>query len=246
MHNKLPPASVQPLAFPAATRFDRIVAKDKILQQSHASAAIKKLLAQQIDRIRCSHELSEDKLNLQSSPAAPKILIIQLELKTNAIDHRLLGTIDKAFGVPVIFELNYQQQIAYAACYRRQMHLIFPSIQQIAYAACYRRRGKKDPQQWVFSDYFITAWVKQNNPTQALPIALSLESLYEQLLGLVLPLSGNGTLEERIETISQIRQLEKEAEKLQSRIKKEKQFNRRVELNRQLRSIMTEIDQLRQ
>jgi len=225
MHNKLPPATVQPLAFPAATRFDRIVAKDKILQQSHASVAIKKLLAQQIDRIRCSHELSEDKLNLKSSPAAPKILIIQLELKTNAIDHRLLGTIDKAFGVPVIFELNYQQQIAYAACYRR--------------------RGKKDPQQWVFSDYFITAWVKQDNPIQALPIALSLESLYQQLLGLVLTLSDNGSLEERIETISQIRQLEKEAEKLQSRIKKEKQFNRRVELNRQLRSIMTEIERLR-
>jgi len=110
--------------------------------------------------------------------------MIQLGLKTATIDRRLLETIDKAFGIPMIFELHYQH------------------------------RRKKDPHQWVFSDYFITAWVKQDNPPQTLPMALSLEFLYQQLLGLVLPLSGKGTLEEHTETISQIRQLEKEAEKL--------------------------------
>ncbi len=226
MNHKLPPATVQPLAFPAATRFDRIVAKDKILQQSRASTVIKKLLQQQLEKIRCTHELTEDKLNLKASQAVPKILIIQLTLKTDTIDSRILATIDKAFGVPVIFELLHHQQCAYAASYRR--------------------RSLTDNSQWVFSDYFITDWVKKASPAQPMPVALSLESLYQQLLGLLLPFAGDSSLEECIETICQIRKLEKEAEKLQSRIKKEKQFNRKVELNRQLRSIMTEIEQLTQ
>jgi len=73
-----------------------------------------------------------------------------------------------------------------------------------------------------------------------------LEALYQQLVSLVLPLTGNALLEERIEKINRIRKLEKEAEKLQSRMKEERRFNRKVELNRQLRSIMTEIEQPRQ
>jgi hypothetical protein len=226
MHPKLPAATMQPLAFPAVTRFDRLVAKDKILQQSRASTGLKKLLQQQIEKIRCTHELTEDKLNLKASKAVPKILIIQLALKTDTIDSRILETIDKAFGVPVIFELLHHEQCAYAASYRR--------------------RSLSDSSQWVFSDYFITDWVNNKNPALPMPMALSLEALYQQLVSLVLPLTGNAPLEERIEKINRIRKLEKEAEKLQSRMKKEKQFNRKVELNRQLRSIMTEIEQFRQ
>ncbi len=73
-----------------------------------------------------------------------------------------------------------------------------------------------------------------------------LKALYQQLVSLALSLIGNDPLEGHIEKINRICKLEKEAKKLQNRIKKEKQFNRQVELNRQFRSIMTEIEQPRQ
>ena len=206
--------------------FDRVVAKDKILKQCGAPTAIKKLFQEQIEQIRCSHELTEEKLNLKSSVAVPKILIIQIFQKTEKFDIRVFEAIDKAFGVPIIFEIIRQGQCSYCACYRR--------------------RNDSDRSKWVFSDYFISDWTAIDFKQVALPVALSMDSLYEQLVRRLLPISSGEQLSELIVRITEIRKREREADKLSYQIKKEKQFNRRVALNRSLNDLKQDLQNLKQ
>ncbi len=213
-----------PIAFPPATSFGRIVAKEKILKQAKATATVKKLFQKQVERIRCSHELTQDKLNLRSSQNVPKILIIQLFLKSADWGIKILETIDKAFGVPVVFELHISDQLSYSACYRR--------------------RSETDARQWVHSDYFFSEWVDAEPRTGSLPVSLDMDSLYDQLVRQLSPLSSDEPLAQLTERIGSIRKRERELERLKSRLKKERQFNRKVEINSEIRTLSAELDRL--
>lgn len=219
MGNQENPA-IQSIAFPSSASFGRIVAKEKILKQAGASAPVKKLFQEQVERIRCSHELTQDKLNLRSSRNVPKILIIQLFLKSSDWDTKILETIDKAFGVPVLFELHLGGQLSYSSCYRR--------------------RSEADASKWVFSSYFLSEWVDAEPREGSLPMSLDMDSLYDQLVRQLSPVSSDEPLAQLTERIDSTRKMERELERLKSRLKKEKQFNRKVEINSEIRTLSAE------
>ena len=101
-----------------------------------------------------------------------------------------------------------------------------------------------DKHRWVVDSYFESEWMAIECERSALPVAVNLASLYEQILRQFLPIPAREkeTLKDHIERANLIRTKEKELGKLQSRINKEKQFNRKVELNKQMRSIKAEIE----
>jgi uncharacterized protein DUF4391 len=227
MMSSFSPSKIQRIAFPPAASFDRVVAKEKIIKMSGATSAIKKLLQEQVERVRCSYELAEEKLNLKASRTVPKILIIQVFLKTENLDQQILKAIDKAFGVPIFFELIRQNQCAYAGCFRR--------------------RNESDKSKWVFSDYFFSDWVAADSKQNTLPVVLSLGALYEQLIRLLIPfpIRQDEPIDELVARIERIKTKENEADRLSSRLKKEKQFNRKVEINAELRNVKREIETLK-
>lgn len=216
---------MKPYKFPQASQFNKIVAKEKIFQKTGVSSAAKSLFKKEIEQIRCIHELTEDSVNLKSSEAIPKILVLQLFLKKELIDVKVLSAIDKAFGVPVVFQLHWQKKIKYAACYRR--------------------RNESDHSKWVFSEYFFSTWINTDGESDKLPIVLSLKKLYETILRQLLPIESKEPLNILIDRVEQIRKIEREAEKVAGRMKKEKQFNRKVEMNRELNELKDEIRSLK-
>ena len=219
-----------PLRFPERTTFNKIIAKEKIFQQSSASASIKRLFQKQVERIRCSYEMTAEKLNLKNDRSVPKILIIQIIARESIIlNRKIFETIDKAFGVPVIFEIHYKDKLRYCACYRR--------------------RSESDKSKWVYSAYFESEDYIDctDEDKRELPIVLNMSSLYEQLIKDFIPQSAR--TDENIRTLvsraSEIEIKEQEIIKLESRIKKEKQFNRKVELNGTLNELKQEITKLK-
>jgi len=81
-----------------------------------------------------------------------------------------------------------------------------------------------------------------------LPVVLNMKALYEALLKDLIPLQPhrNESFQGLIDRAERISKLEREAIKLGNRIKKEKQFNRRVELNRTLNELKAEIEGLKE
>jgi hypothetical protein len=112
------------------------------------------------------------------------------------------------------------------------------------------REEKKTPAaeagKWVLDNYLAGPWLADTVERQSLPVALDLQGLYEQLLRSLLPQAARvgESLLEQLERLARLRGRQSEYNKLEARLHKEKQFNRKVVLNAQLRELKNEIDQL--
>ncbi|MOA16102.1 hypothetical protein D3C78_1362970 [compost metagenome] len=112
--------------------------------------------------------------------------------------------------------------------------------------AAFKRRSQAEADKWVLDDYLRGPWLAEDAERQSLPIALDLQGLYEQLLRSLLPQAARAgeSLPEQLERLARLRGRQSEYQKLEARLHKEKQFNRKVVLNAQLRELKNEIDTL--
>lgn len=80
-----------------------------------------------------------------------------------------------------------------------------------------------------------------------MPVALHLGSLYEQLLRamLSLPARPHETLAEQLARLDAVAAKQREADKTAARLDKERQFNRKIAINGDLRRLQRELEALR-
>lgn len=99
---------------------------------------------------------------------------------------------------------------------------------------------------WVLSDYFATDWLPMDDERTAMPVAQHLDGLYEQLLhrSIPLPARPQETLAELVARVEQAQAKQRELDKATARLAKEKQFNRKVEINAELRKLKYEVNRL--
>ena len=212
--------------FPEAAAFGRMIPKSRIYQHATASSKVKNLFVQQVERITWAYKLSPATINLPASDSVQEIQVFTIILRTGELSQDVLHTIDKAIPSPILFELKYGGKTRYAASYKR------PS--------------EADRSKWVISSYFQSGWMKDNGPASELPVVLSMGALYQSLLASMspLPFRKGEKLDSLVSRVDLLRIKEREADKLESRMNKEKQFNRRVELNRSLNILKKEISKL--
>lgn len=77
-------------------------------------------------------------------------------------------------------------------------------------------------------------------------MTLDIEKLYEKLLRQLMPLPARmeETLQAQSERLTNIQKKQKELDMLEARLHREKQFNRKVEINSQLRVLKNELVEL--
>ncbi|MCP6456804.1 DUF4391 domain-containing protein, partial [Klebsiella pneumoniae] len=80
----------------------------------------------------------------------------------------------------------------------------------------------------------------------AMPLALDLGSLYEQMLHRLIPTPARPreSLADLVARVELVEAKHREVEKAASRLAKEKQFNRKVEINAHLRQLKKELEEL--
>lgn len=211
-------------AYPAKASFGRVLPKNKIYEHASPTTGLKELFIRQVDQIVWKYKLAPETINLPQTKAVPEIQIFQVTLKTGDLKEDVLRCIDKAIPFPLIFELRHDGRCKMTASYKR------PS--------------EADSAKWVVSEYFSTDWMPEDTARAALPAALDLGALYEGLLSPLMPYPaiGKERLQDQIARIEKIRAKERELEKAQTSLNKEKQFNRKVEINAEIRTIKHEIE----
>lgn len=216
--------------YPKQAYFGKMVAKSKIYEHANLTTAVKDKFISQIDKITWQYKLASATINLQSTPSVPEIQIFDIRLKGNDLDESLLKVIDKAIPFPIFYQI-----------YRGN---------EVKIKAAYKRPSDADKNKWVVESYFESEWLALDSPTTPLPVALDLGKLYEQMMKALLPkeLVETGTqtaIKEQVELIEKIKAKERAYDKLKAKRDKEKQFNRKAELNSKLKKLQKELNHLK-
>ena len=219
-------------AWPPQAAVARPVAKAKIYVHAKPTAALRALFVEQVESITWAYKLAPETINLPAKPDVPEIEVFDIALKLPDVSHAVLRCIDKAIPFPILFVLRFEGHSQPIAAYKR------PSD------AAHHQRGQVS--QWVVGDYHAAPWQKDDLLRPGLPVALDLQGLYEQLLRqhFAVPARADESLRDQLDRLSLLSAKQMAAAKLESRLAQEKQFNRKVEINAQLRTIRQEIDAL--
>lgn len=214
-------------AYPGKAAFGRVVPKAKLYEHGTVGTRLKGLFAEQVEQVVWQYKLAPETTNLPASPGVPEIQVFSVRLRASELHHDILRCIDKAIPFPLLFELHYEDRLQVVACYKR------PS--------------EAEASRWVCSDYFATEWIAAESPRAALPVALNLGGLYEQLLQALIPLvrRPKESLFDLVERVTKVRALRKEMDKVVSQLATERQFNRRVEINAVARKLKSDLELLR-
>lgn len=213
-------------AWPSKAVVARPVAKAKIYAHAKPTAALRALFVDQVESITWAYKLAPETINLPAKPDVPEIEVFEIALKLPDVNHSVLRCIDKAIPFPILFVLRYDGHSQPVAAYKR------PSDAASG--------------QWVVGDYHAAQWQKDGVVRPGLPVTLDLQGLYEQLLRqhLIVPARAGESLRDQLDRLSLLSVKQAAAAKLETRLAQEKQFNRKVEINAQLRTIRQELDSL--
>lgn len=212
--------------YPDSAKFGRVLPKNKIYEHGSPSAAVKQLFVRQVEQIVWQYKLAPETVNLKASKTVPEIQVFSITLKGDELKPEVLRCIDLAIPFPIIFELRFDGKVKPVAAFKR------PS--------------ESDASKWVLSEYFDGDWTATDTPRKPLPMVFDLEALYGHLLMPLMPYPARPAegLQARVERMELVRLKQRELDRCEARLRKEKQFNRKVMINAELRDLKQELEGL--
>jgi hypothetical protein len=212
--------------FPKQAEFNRALPKSKIYAFAKPTRAVRDRIVSGIQDIVWKYKLAPGTVNLPARHGIQEIQVFELVLKTEELSDAVLHTIDKAIPSPIVFQITFEGRVRFSAAYKR------PS--------------DSDSYKHVIEAYFTTEWGPLGQSYPQLPMVLDMAALYEAMLCRVIPLSRRPEepLSGLVERAMQLRTKERECRDLEVRLRKECQFNRKVEINAAIRAAKTQLEQL--
>lgn len=218
--------------FPQQAKVDRLIPKNKFYEQGKANTKIEQLFVDQVENIRWAYKLASSTIHLQDQEDLKEIQIFRVKSRVEDLDVSILSFIDKLILTPIIFEVVYQDKVKVIATYKRL--------------------NQADKTKAVIGQYYASDWLEDHDRVE-LPIYLKLADLYEHFIAQILPIASSKDQENDDESVSielqlqkaqQLESLQKQLDKLKSKLRNEKQFNRKVELNKKINLLSDEINNL--
>lgn len=215
--------------FPPQAKVDRLIPKNKFYEQGKANTKIEQLFVDQVENIRWAYKLASSTIHLQDQEDLKEIQIFRVKSRVEDLDVSILSFIDKLILTPIIFEVVYQDKVKVVATYKRL--------------------NQADKTKAVIGQYYASEWLEDHDRIE-LPLYLKLADLYEHFITQILPIASNKDQENDDESVSielqlqkaqQLETLQKQLDKLKSKLRNEKQFNRKVELNQQINEVQNKI-----
>ncbi|MCA9191107.1 MAG: DUF4391 domain-containing protein [Planctomycetales bacterium] len=212
--------------YPVKAEFGRIVPKNKIYERAKASKKLRERFVDEVGQIVWKYKLAPETVNLPAKGSVREIQVFTIAAKTEEVSEDVLRCIDKTIPSPIIFELALNDKGRTVVAYKR------PS--------------DSSSDAWVVGSYFGTNWSSSLTPSASLPVVLDMESLFESILRkLIIQRARQGeTLRDLVQRVEQIRANEINLKKLERQLSQEKQFNRKVGLNSEIRKMQNEINRL--
>jgi len=211
---------------PSSTLVNRKIPKNKFYEKLQANHHLKELFTEQVESILWKHKLSKDTIRLEPKENIEEIQIFEVHLKEQSYSLELLRSIDMAIPYPILHVLMYERQAKLAIAYKE--------------------RNQTDDNRSVVRSYHETDWQPVESIEMNILQGLDLKAVYENIIRQLLPIKVKPEIELTavLERQAHIDKLTQECQRLESKIRAEKQFNKKVELNMELQRKRKELNQL--
>lgn len=216
------------IGLPKTTEFNKRIPKQTFYENLDVSPAIKKFFVDQIRVIYWKNKIAPSTMNLAAGTNVTELQIFEIRLSSNELDESVLELIDKKIPYHILFLLEYEGKY--------QAWIGYKEVSASASLA------------FKVGQYYHTEWMK----AEELPVkveGLNVDAVYEnfvrQIAGAQLQQAEAGeSLKETVERNAKIRDLKKQIAVLQTKIRKEKQLNRQMEMNKELKKLKKELQLL--
>lgn len=210
------------LNLPKSTEFNKRIPKQKFYDNLNVTPAIKQAFTEQIKTIYWKNKIAPSTTNLAEGVQVNEIQIFEIKLNSPSLDESVLKLIDKEIPYHILFILNYEEKYQLWIGYKEE------SGGNTAFKV---------------SGYYHTEWTE--NPQieiQGLDMDKVYENFVRQIAGDRLSADNCENLQKSIEKEQQRQALQKQIEKLKKAIKREKQFNRQIEMNTELKNLKKKLE----
>mgnify|MGYP003980582215 CR=1 FL=1 len=194
------------LKLPQKAIVNKFIAKTKFYEKVSINSRLQKEFINKIQRITWKYKLAEDTIGISKTDKVTEIQIFEIELKEQTIPQNVLKVIDKAIPYPILYQFVYKDSTAYGITLKENN---------------------------IAQNYYFSEW----NKALAFDfLGVDLEKVYQKLIKAFLTndAKNKDDFDTIIDTDNKIKRLEKDIETLDNKIKKEHQFNKKVDLNKSL------------
>lgn len=216
------------LNLPKSTEFNKRIPKQKFYENLDISPAIKRVFVEQIKIIYWANKVAASTTNLAPGETVNEVEFFEIKLNSVPLDENVLRLIDREIPYHIVFVLEYENKYQLWTSYKEAS------------------AGNKA---FKVSSYYHTEWIDKSN----IPIkidGLSIDKVYEnfvrQIAGDALQSSDDKaeSLKESVERDERRKQLQKQIDTLQTKMRREKQLNKQMEINKDIRALQKELEEI--
>ena len=212
---------------PKSTEFNRRIPKQKFYENLSITPALRRSFIDDVRGIYWRNKLAAATLNLAAGNSVTEIEVFEIQLNARSIDEAVLRQIDREIPYHILFLLSYENQ------YQAWIG--------------YKEAAASGNQAFKVSQYYHTEWLDEARLPLQLD-GLNLDTVYENFVRQIrnsvesevwrveLSVSENVALDQKRQ------QLEKQIAALEKKIRREKQFNKQVEMNAELKKLKAQLD----
>lgn len=216
------------IGLPKSTEFNKRIPKQKFYENMDISPSLKKVFVEQVKIIYWRNKIAASTTNLATGNDVTELEVFEIRLNSPVLDDGLLRQIDREIPYHILFLLEYQGK------YQAWIG--------------YKEAATSGNKAFKVNGYYHTEWLAEDELPLKLE-GLSVDAVYEnfvrQIAGDKLKSEAAGeSLKESVARDEQKQALQKQIDTLKAKIRKEKQLNKQMEMNNELKKLKKKLEDL--
>lgn len=216
------------IGLPKTTEFNRRIPKQKFYENIDITPALRKVFVEQVKIIYWKNKIAASTTNLAQGNEVTELEVFEVRLNTPVLDEGLLRQIDRTIPYHILFLLEYKEK------YQAWIG--------------YKEAAVSGNKAFKVNGYYHTEWLTEDElplKLEGLNVDVVYENFVRQIAGDKLNAETSGeSLKDSVARDEHRKQLEKQISVLQGKIRKEKQLNKQMQMNGELKKLKKELEVL--
>ena len=200
---------------PKNTLVDKFIPKNKFFSKTILNSKIKDDFTNQIKKITWKYKLSPETISVNKTSKVEEIQIFEIELKNKTTPNNILQVIDRLIPYPILYIFTYENDFKYWINLKNDL----------------------------VKKYYFSEW---NHELDFNFVDTNLEKVYVNLIKKFITKvdTNENDFIKIVDTDNKINILNNEIKTIKNKIKSEKQFNKKVDLNKILQEKQNKLNSL--